>query len=193
MSVAAISGSLPLQNARNTTARVKTWFETRPTVPQWLMLVGAALLFQLVWSTAGVAIVASIGSAPQKTSTAMRMMLEAPLLDVVGKQALGVLFEEVAFRVIPLGIALAIYRDNARGAVTAAFVLLSSVAFGYFHGLEWYRLTLQAVGGIVLSVVYLKTCGMSGRYWLRALATTFVLHMAINTTILATLRIAKGS
>lgn len=173
--------------------RLVDWLHDRPGPRQLCLLLAAALVFQLAWSAVGVAVVAWIGSAPQQTPAIMRALLEGPWLDVMTKQALVVLIEEILFRLLPLGLALAIYRDNGRFSLVALFVVLSSVAFGLLHGQEWYRLALQAVGGLVLGIVYLKVSAMSGRYWLRALTATFLLHLAINTCILASLRAALGT
>lgn len=175
--------------------RIWHWLHQRPRPWEWLLIVTAAVLFQLAWSALSIWLVATLNSAQPKAHPAMRwLMLEAPFWKATAFLAMGVMIEEVLFRLLPLGLALGFYRDDARhGWLVVAMIALASVAFGFFHGLEWYRLLLQSMGGIVLSVVFLKACGMDAGYWLRALATAWFAHLVFNTTVLVTIRLAQAA
>ena len=70
--------------------------------------------------------------------------------------------------------------------------VLVSLSFAGLHGLEWYRLVLQAMGGIVLSAVFLKASAMDGRRWLAGLGTAFTAHLAFNTIMLIGMRAAQS-
>lgn len=191
MSVA--HSSPPRAPSTNLAARIWRWLHIRPARKQWLLIVAAAVLFQLAWSALGIWLVATVDGAPQNAHPAMRwLMLEAPMWKALGFLAMGVMIEEVLFRVVPLGLALGFYRDDTRNSwFVVAMVALASVAFGFFHGLEWYRLLLQSVGGIVLSLVYLKACGMDASYWLRALTTAWLAHLLFNSTVLVIIRVTS--
>lgn len=193
MSVAHTSA--PRTSSTSLFARTWQWLHQRPGRQQWLVLVAAAVVFQLAWSALGIWLVATVDGAPQKAHPVMRwLMLEAPLWKAMGFLAVGVMIEEVLFRLLPLGLALGFYRDDTRhGWIVVAMIALASVAFGFFHGLEWYRLLLQSVGGIVLSLVYLKACGMDASYWLRALATAWLAHLVFNSTVLVTIRVVLAA
>ena len=175
--------------------RVWAWMHQRPTPAQWLFIVTGALMFELAWSALGVTLVAATSSEPAQADPLVKwLMLEAPLAQAIGILALGVLLEELAFRLVPLAIVLRIARRKPDMTwLVPVTVVLAAVAFGLFHGLEWYRLLLQAVGGVALALVYLKTCGMNGRYWLAALATTFLVHLAINSTLMLAMRVAQSA
>lgn len=177
------------------TWRFLLWLHKRPSPRQWLMLALGALAFQLAWSVLGIAIVAALASGPPQPNTMMRwLMLEAPVAQAMLVLMAGVMVEEVGFRLLPLMLALILYAYVPRtGWLVVAIIAVASVAFGFIHGLEWYRLMLQAIGGLVLSIVYLKTCGMSWRYWKRALATTYAVHLGINSAILAAMRLAQSA
>jgi hypothetical protein len=185
------------QNDASNSALAATWqwLHQRPNRRQWLLVVFAAVLFQLVWSGISIWLVASLDGPQQKAHPVMRwLMLEAPLWKALAVLAVGVMIEEVMFRLVPLGLALGFYGDDTRhGWLVVAMIAVASVAFGFFHGLEWYRLLLQSVGGVVLSVVYLKACGMDASYWLRALGTAWFAHLVFNTTVLVAIRLMQSA
>ena len=172
--------------------RLAAWLHQRPTPSQLAVLLAGALAFQLAWSALGIFVVKVTSTGPVAVPAVMRwLVLEAPLQQALAVLAAGVAIEEMAFRLVPLAVALAIYREwPGTGWVVAAIVVASSVAFGLIHGLEWYRLALQAVGGLLFALVYLKVCGMSGRYWKRAILTTIALHLTFNMAIVIGLRLA---
>lgn len=60
----------------------------------------------------------------------------------------------------------------------ACIVLSSSALFAYVHH-GWLSLLLQGIGGIVLSVVYLKSGGMEGR-WVKGTWYSTVSHTFFN-------------
>lgn len=191
-----VAHSSPRYGASNgALAAAWQWLHQRPNGRQWLLVVLAAVLFQLVWSGISIWLVATLDGPQQKAHPVMRwLMVEAPLWEALGVLAAGVMIEEVLFRLIPLGLALGFYSDDKRyGWLVVAMIAAASVAFGFFHGLEWYRLLLQSVGGVVLSVVYLKACGMDAGYWLRALGTAWFAHLVFNTTVLVAIRLIQGA
>jgi hypothetical protein len=173
-------------------SRLSAWLHNRPSFWQAVLLLLAVLVIQLAWSVLGMVVVA-MSSGPVAAPPIMRwLVLEAPIDHALMLMALGVAIEEIGFRLLPLGAALAIYKEYPGcGWLVATIAVVSSVAFGLLHGLEWYRLMLQAVGGLLYAVVFLKVSGMDGAYWKRAIVATFALHLVFNSVILVGTRIAQ--
>lgn len=81
------------------------------------------------------------------------------------------LWEELAFRVIPISIA----RKFGEQFIIPV-VILSSLIFGWGHGNGTNSLLIQGVGGLLLSVVYIKT---NYNYW-----CSVAMHFAWNFWII---------
>lgn len=81
------------------------------------------------------------------------------------------LWEELAFRVIPISIA----RKFGEQFIIPV-VLLSSLIFGWGHGGGTNSLLIQGVGGLLLSAVYIKT---NYNYW-----CVVAMHAAWNTWVI---------
>lgn len=81
------------------------------------------------------------------------------------------LWEELAFRVIPISIARK-FGDQ----FIIPVILLSSLLFGWGHGNGTNSLLIQGVGGLILSAVYIKT---NYNYW-----CVVVMHSAWNIWVL---------
>jgi hypothetical protein len=84
----------------------------------------------------------------------------------------GIVMEEVLFR-LPLAFAVRYLRFV--GVLLSVLVL--SIAFAWVHGnLSTGRLLLQGMGGIVLSVIFLKCGGLNGKV-LKPLAVCVGYHI----------------
>ena len=81
------------------------------------------------------------------------------------------LWEELAFRVIPISIA-----KKFGEQFIIPVVLLSTLLFGWGHGNGTNSLLIQGVGGLILSIVYIKT---NYNYW-----CAVALHAAWNTWVI---------
>lgn len=92
----------------------------------------------------------------------------------------SVFLEEVVFRFIPL--VLAVKRWGASPKVLVVAVVVSA-AFGFAHG-GFAHIPVQGVGGLFLSVVFLKCGGFAGRFR-KALAVSTLYHFVFDAILFA--------
>ncbi|HEY0751364.1 MAG TPA: CPBP family intramembrane glutamic endopeptidase [Chitinophagaceae bacterium] len=115
------------------------------TVSEKVTVTLAALLFNILWLMVAVFILDWVHDAGWERRAFFFGVITAPL------------WEELAFRVIPIGIA-----KRFGEQYIMPVILLSSIIFGWGHGSGPISLMIQGVGGFILSLVYIKT---NYNYW----------------------------
>lgn len=94
-------------------------------------------------------------------------------------QTLG---EEFGFRFCPLYIVLTARPPAQFGVRPTVFVLIiGSLIFGVLHG-GWLYIFYQGIGGLGLSVVFLKSGGWQGR-WLQPFLIVWAFHFVHNVIL----------
>lgn len=96
------------------------------------------------------------------------------------------LIEEYVYRYWFLYVPFQNYRSKR--SIIPLFVV-SSLLFGYAHG-DWTNIFVQGLGGICLSIVFLK-CGGMNRKPTKALAYSTVSHASANILLDIILMLAK--
>lgn len=126
---------------------LKKWlFKKAETGLDKIMITAGAFLFNMVWLLAIVTFLRYINNeASLQVQDFFYACIMAPL------------WEELAFRVIPISIA----RKFGEQFIIPV-VLLSSLIFGWGHGNGPNSLLIQGIGGLLLSAVYIKT---GYNYW----------------------------
>lgn len=136
--------------------KIKKWlFTPAKTVADKVVVTSSALILNVIWLMGVVALLTFVYNGPWQYQAILFGCILAPL------------WEELAFRVIPLKIARMFGND-----FIIPMVGLSSLIFGWGHGNGTISLLIQGVGGVFLSIVYIKT---NYNYW-----AAVALHAAWN-------------
>lgn len=109
-------------------------------------IIGSAVLVNLALSSMGILPVV-------EWHTFQLMSLRAFVFGVV----LAPLWEELAFRYVPVTVAQKINKE-----LVLPVIVLSSILFGWGHGMGPISLLIQGVGGFILSCLYIKN---NNSYW----------------------------
>ena len=141
--------------------KFKKWlFKKADTGLDKVMITAGAFLFNMIWLLAIVTFLNYINYQDNwKIPAFFYACIMAPL------------WEELAFRVIPISIARK-FGDQ----FIIPVVLLSSLIFGWGHGNGTNSLLMQGIGGLILSCVYIKT---GYNYW-----CSVALHCAWNVWVI---------
>jgi len=95
------------------------------------------------------------------------------------------LFEELFFRILPLGVVMRV--TNRRG-IYLATALISAVVFGYIHG-GVAHIFVQGLGGFIYGVLFIKYAD-NGRRLFTASILVVALHSMFNGLIALILLLA---
>ena len=96
--------------------------------------------------------------------------------------SLTILFEELIFRTLPLGLIAHFSSGKPRRALLAIRIIATSVIFGWLHG-GLIHVFIQGVSGAGLAIVFLK-CGDLTRHYARGTGYAYLVHMSFNATLL---------
>ena len=118
--------------------------------------------------------------APHKT----KILISTPEFPLI--LTVMVFFEEGLFR---LPLAIAVERNWSLKTVLACALVLSAI-FGFCHG-GIHHIFLQGVGGIMLSVLFLK-CGGAQKNYAKAFTATSAAHFLFDE-VLVLLLLATGA
>lgn len=182
------------------------WFATPPTRRELWRMIKLVLAAEIVLTLAFVAFVLWNGSFeefareveaalrdPTKSEPAAnesQTWREFWTLFAIGLISVGIiapLVEELIFRLIPLGIAILLFRWTFwTQPLILVFACLTGLIFGLAHlGNEGTTLAsvlvLQGTGGIVYGILFTKVSGMRLSGLWRGYWTTVFLHMVWNT------------
>lgn len=180
------------------------WLSIRPTWRELGDLLGNIFIANFVWAILVVVALDLVGAAIQLVDW---LKAEGEVFDRMVDTALrddsrffylltGVAFlEETIFRFVPLSIVLLAAKVRANWIWTVFPVaIISSVLFGLVHidnhDVVTWRVVLsciliQGVGGILMSLLFLKYTGLRFRYVLGALLVTTVSHAFWNMFVIA--------
>jgi membrane protease YdiL (CAAX protease family) len=172
-----------------TAAALEGWLLVRPT---WA---GVVALVLGMW-TIEVAIGGLIGAVawlgvqlPPRSGQLDKLLAEGGLWKVLGIMLFAVVIEEAVFRLLPLSLGMRI----ADGRYVLVFAAVASLAFGLVHITNHTSVTSfgvvisilsQGVGGFLMSLLFLKYCGMNPRNMPGAFLVVIAVHFAWNATLI---------
>ena len=102
--------------------------------------------------------------------------LQFPMPLIILSISIDAFIEEVLFRLIPLYTAVKIF--SKKSYLILGVAIISSVIFGVLHGSPW-NILIQGEGGLLYSLLYLKSGGLQGNHNKAISASTF-LHASFN-------------
>lgn len=150
------------------TGRSLWWFLVKMLFLIWVL----QFLTQMLLHTVGV---------PIPNDPELPLLKEKFFVIMLFSVPFAVFMEEAVWRlllVLPLAF---IVESKARPKVLLVSTLLLSMIFGYIHKIPGGipSILLQGVGGLLLSVVFLKCGGLQGKYW-KALGASTCVHIVFN-------------
>jgi membrane-anchored protein YejM (alkaline phosphatase superfamily) len=148
-----------------------------PALVVWLWLLHAICMMLVV------PLLFAIGvEFPDQTERTMVMMTVS-----LGTLAARVFFEEIIFRT-PLLIVIWLQKWLGRSlAVVLITSVVLSVLFGLVHG-SIANIFTQGVGGLIWSVLFLKSGGMQGKFF-KPIATATAAHFIWDAMLIAIVRL----
>lgn len=157
--------------------RFITWLSIPVPKKKIPVFVFYAFGFSFIWNISLVLLLYFLASEPK---IPLKWGIPTPSTLYMIRVVLAVVYEEIAFRRVPIGMAIA---QRGVGKLCLFSLVLSSLIFGYLHnGFE--SLALQGVTGFICGITFIK-CGAGSRQYLQGLAASTAVHMIFNATLIA--------
>ncbi len=157
----------------------ESWLSKQWSFKTLVWLVPAIVIAKLFYGIFIITAYKCIGvQEPPDSELITQLLRSKPLELFLLACFVGPIAEELMYRFLPMWVGVEFSRSPY---ILLLIIIVSSVLFGYGH-YGWWSLMIQGVGGIVSSIIFLKSGGYESNY-LKALTTVIILHAMFNTVL----------